>query len=231
MYFFYISQTESTQDHSKALQNLHFFSVTFWVQSGTQMRGRGQRGKKWSSFEGNLFLTGSFLLSANFPPGCLAIAVGVQLAQILKSLVPGQQIGLKWPNDILCNYKKIGGVLIEFEGNRAHIGIGMNVVIHPEDSTMPATHLQCYGDVSMNTLAQEIINNVHVNDFENFQSIQEAWWVFARDTIPYWGISKIISGEITGIDENGQLMIQTPDGKLIKRHQAFDNDLLIEDYQ
>jgi len=222
MYFFYIWQIDSTQNHSKALKNLHSGNVTFWVQSVCQIHGRGQRGKKWDCFEGNLFLTGSFLLPKIALSGRLAISVGVTLAKILQSFLPNQQIGLKWPNDLLCNNKKVGGVLVEIEGIFAHVGIGLNIFTHPDNTAMPATHLQAYKAVDVNALRCAIINAIGKDDLENFQSIQELWWLFAQNTISCWGASEFIGGEVIGIDGEGQLLVQAEDGQIFKRHHAFD---------
>lgn len=221
MYFFYVWQIDSTQNHSKALQNLHSMNVTFWTQSANQILGRGQRGKKWDSFEGNLFITGSFGLPEIAFLGRLSIVVGVKLAEILDSFLP-YQIGLKWPNDILCDRKKVGGILIELEDNRVLVGIGINIVQHPENTNMPATHLWAYCNVKINALVHEIINKVDFYCLENFETIQNAWWQFAKNTIAFWRVSKMIEGEIIGIDNEGQLLIRSQDAKISKRHQTFD---------
>lgn len=223
MYFFFIWQTDSTQNHSKALQKLHSTDVVFWIHAGSQISGRGQRGKKWTSIDGNLFLSGCFLLPQTAFFGRLAIIIGVSLAKILKLLLPNHQIGLKWPNDVLCENKKVGGVLIEIEENRAHIGIGINVSAHPSNTDMPATHLLAYGDLSKDLLIEHIIETIfEVKDLENFQEFQDIWWAFAKDSIPFWKIHEGIEGRIIGIDEEGKLLMQDHEGCIIKRYQALN---------
>ncbi len=86
MYFFFINATQSTQNHSKALSELHSGYVSFWTQSYRQKQGRGQRGRKWDSFSGNLFLTGCFPLQKKILPGRLSVSTGVFLARILQQL-------------------------------------------------------------------------------------------------------------------------------------------------
>jgi BirA family biotin operon repressor/biotin-[acetyl-CoA-carboxylase] ligase len=57
-----------------------------------------------------------------------ALAVGVAVAEALAPLVPGQDVGIRWPNDVLAGGKKLSGVLIEVLPNRLHVvGIGVNV--------------------------------------------------------------------------------------------------------
>jgi len=84
VYFFFTYVTHSTQDHGKALSELHLESVSFLVQSRYQILGRGQRGRKWDSSPGNLFLTGCFSSSKKILPGQLSILTGVFFAKILK---------------------------------------------------------------------------------------------------------------------------------------------------
>jgi BirA family biotin operon repressor/biotin-[acetyl-CoA-carboxylase] ligase len=195
--------------------------VTFWIQSERQTQGRGQRGQKWDSKVGNMFLTGCFFQPKKFSAGQLSISVGVTLAEILQSLLPKQQVELKWPNDVLLNQKKCGGILIEIDDN-IHIGIGINIVSHPDDTSMPATHLQSYEHVNRNDLIIKILETIpNFEDLKNFEKIQQMWWSFAKDSIPYWKAREPINGVILGIDEHGQLLIQSQNGEIIKRHQTF----------
>lgn len=98
-----------------------------------QTGGRGRRGRAWvSPLAANLYLS----LLRRFEGGLgamagLSLAVGVALAEALAGLGIGG-IGLKWPNDLLRDGCKLGGVLIEFAGEaggaaQAVIGIGLNV--------------------------------------------------------------------------------------------------------
>lgn len=98
-----------------------------------QTAGRGRRGRVWQSPpDANLYLS----VYRRFDPpmsalGGLSLAVGVALVQALSGLgVSG--LGLKWPNDLLRDGRKLGGILIESAGRslgpaRAVIGIGLNV--------------------------------------------------------------------------------------------------------
>jgi BirA family biotin operon repressor/biotin-[acetyl-CoA-carboxylase] ligase len=221
MYFFFIYATHSTQDHSKALSALHSNDVSFWVQSQRQAQGRGQRGRKWESISGNLFLTCCFPRRKNFSPGQLSISIGVSLAEILKLFLPKQHVELKWPNDVLLNHKKCGGVLIEADDN-IYIGIGVNITSHPDNTQMPATHLQAYEPIDINSLIIKIIDAIpNFEGLENFERMRHQWWSFAKNSLPYWGLREPVNGTICGIDEYGQLLIQSENGELTKRHQTF----------
>lgn len=97
-----------------------------------QTAGRGRRGRSWLSAPGDSL---TFSLLHRFPAGMpppagLSLAVGVAVARALDGL-GADGIRLKWPNDILADGAKLGGILVEtlIAGGRhaAVIGIGLNV--------------------------------------------------------------------------------------------------------
>lgn len=96
------------------------------VTADFQMRGRGQRGHEWQAEAGQ-----SALLSYVYrlPPGAVTAQLGLLIplavAEALATLGASPQI--KWPNDILLNGKKCGGILVEVAAGVAVLGIGLNV--------------------------------------------------------------------------------------------------------
>jgi BirA family transcriptional regulator, biotin operon repressor / biotin---[acetyl-CoA-carboxylase] ligase len=97
-----------------------------------QTAGRGRRGRVWQSALGASL---TFSLLWRFEKGAaalggLSLAVGLAVVNALQEL--GLEAKLKWPNDILANEKKLGGILIETQGDMlgptvAVIGIGINI--------------------------------------------------------------------------------------------------------
>ena len=98
-----------------------------------QTAGRGRRGRGWTSVIGGSL---TFSLGWRFEQGAgylsaLPLAVGLALAEALE--VEGfAGIELKWPNDLLHDGRKLGGILVELSGDAlgpsiAVIGIGLNV--------------------------------------------------------------------------------------------------------
>jgi BirA family biotin operon repressor/biotin-[acetyl-CoA-carboxylase] ligase len=103
-----------------------------------QTRGRGRLGRAWhSGIAGAL----TFSLLWRFERGVsglagLSLAVGVAVARVLNR--EGVAVGLKWPNDVLWQGRKLGGILIEVRGDSlgpcaAVIGIGLNVRLDAAD--------------------------------------------------------------------------------------------------
>ncbi len=112
------------------------------VVARSQSAGRGRGGRKWHSPPGGLYF--SILLSPN--PGRrstdLPLLAGVAMAQAIKESLPkSKDISLKWPNDILIDWKKVCGILCEGLADArisiCVIGIGVNV-------NVPLTELSSY---------------------------------------------------------------------------------------
>jgi len=109
------------------------------VIAGSQTAGRGRRGKNWLSLPGKgVYL--SLLLRPRWPAGeapFISFFAAVAVARALERLrIEG--VNLKWPNDVLVNGRKIGGVLIEPRVSSGKIefvvvGIGVNVGHSAED--------------------------------------------------------------------------------------------------
>jgi BirA family biotin operon repressor/biotin-[acetyl-CoA-carboxylase] ligase len=98
-----------------------------------QRGGRGRRGRHWASpLAANLYLS----LHRRFDGGVaalggLSLVVGIAVAEALRRLGYGA-VALKWPNDLLADGRKLGGILIELGGEvggpiQAVIGLGLNV--------------------------------------------------------------------------------------------------------
>jgi BirA family biotin operon repressor/biotin-[acetyl-CoA-carboxylase] ligase len=103
-----------------------------------QTAGRGRRGRSWIASPGDSL---TFSLLWRFAPGTapagLSLAVGLAVARALQKVGAGDT-ALKWPNDILRNRRKLGGILIELVPGAPHaavIGIGLNLHL---PAAMPA---------------------------------------------------------------------------------------------
>ena len=104
----------------------------FALLAERQLQGRGRRGRSWvSPLAGNLYLS----LAWGFETGVaqlagLSLALGIACARTLRDLGLSA-IAVKWPNDLVVGTAKLGGLLVEVEGElqgpcRAVIGLGLN---------------------------------------------------------------------------------------------------------
>ena len=150
-YFF--KKVKST--NNTALRLLKNGKLNGAIISEAQSKGRGQRGNKWISKKGNLFMTVFFEISNK-----LTLKKITQLnLSIIKRIIlkiTKTYAYVKLPNDILINKKKICGILQEivFKNNRKFIiiGIGINIVNSPNLINYPTTCINNYSKKKYNKI-------------------------------------------------------------------------------
>lgn len=197
-----------------------------------QTAGRGRRGRSWiSPFGANLYFSLLWRFPAN-PPALtgLSLVIGIAVAHALEKLgVEG--IGLKWPNDILWQQRKLGGILLEFGGESTgpcHVvaGVGVNVAMPQragqiiDQAWVDMRHILGSGTVSRNRMAGCLLSEM-VTACQRFQSwgfrpFREAWkpldLTFEQPvvlTLP----TQTITGIAKGIDAEGCLCLDTGSGR------------------
>ena len=104
------------------------------VVARRQTRGRGRGGHAWESPPGGLYATWLAWLPVR-SLAAVPMIVGVSLADAVEELVPGARVGLKWPNDLQVDGRKLGGVLCtsHSDADAAWVaaGFGVNVDAAP----------------------------------------------------------------------------------------------------
>jgi len=160
-----------------------------------QTGGRGRRGRRWlSPYGSGLCLSVSWCFSV-VPPAlsALSLAAGVAIHRALAVFEPAD-LGLKWPNDIVAGRRKLGGLLVDVEGEsqgpiKVVIGVGINIDVSEgldnelvnEVGLPPAglRELISSGDVSRNAVAANVINELHAVLVEfsrtGFESFVDEW--------------------------------------------------------
>ena len=115
------------------------------ILSNSQINGRGQYGKKWISYNGNLFVSffynlKNFNISLNKLTKVNCLIVKKCISHYYKS-----KIYFKSPNDLMIKKKKICGILQEkvnkFNNEYLIVGIGINLIESPVIKNYPTTHL------------------------------------------------------------------------------------------
>ncbi|MBW7909350.1 MAG: biotin--[acetyl-CoA-carboxylase] ligase [Kiritimatiellae bacterium] len=132
----------STNDVAKqmALQNA---PDGLAVVARNQTGGRGRRGRTWASFPGQAVYLSVLLRPPAWPPGevsWLGVLGGVAAANALHELGV-KNLRIKWPNDVLIEGRKIGGILVEprlGEGALAFAVLGIGINVQQEHSSWPA---------------------------------------------------------------------------------------------
>lgn len=111
----------STQDIARELP------IGSIVVADHQSAGRGRLDRRWDAPDGTALLA-SFVLEPN---PLLSLAAGVAAAEAC-----GPQVRLKWPNDLLVDGRKLGGILVEVVEGKAVCGIGINLSWAPPQGAM-----------------------------------------------------------------------------------------------
>ena len=132
------------------------------IIANEQKNGRGQYGKKWISYKGNLFV--SFFYKFDHLTISLKqiTKINCLLVKKLLSMYYNKKIIFKKPNDLLIKKKKICGILqetlIKFDGKYLILGIGINLVKSPYIKNYPTTSLSevLNRKVSTNQIRDEI---------------------------------------------------------------------------
>ena len=104
------------------------------VMAVTQSAGRGQIRRPWQSLPGNLHAVWRTPLLSRHWDGLSSLIPAWLTARTLKRL--GWDVRLKWPNDLVCMGRKIGGILMEQRGEAAMVGLGLNLAATPDSGTL-----------------------------------------------------------------------------------------------
>jgi BirA family biotin operon repressor/biotin-[acetyl-CoA-carboxylase] ligase len=202
-----------------------------FVLAETQSAGRGRRGRSWLSPPGlNLYLSCLKRFDGGFAAlSGLSLALGVVVLRALDSLgVAGA--GLKWPNDLLSERGKLGGILVELSGEyqgpcAAVIGIGLNLRLTEAlraQAGQPSDDLAgLNGGVppDRNRVAAALIHAL-VDGLAEFE--RDGFAGFAHAYRPYdllLGKSLHLTGALgeldgigAGVDARGALLLETSEG-------------------
>lgn len=219
---------DSTNEEAKRLaRGGGGHGAVIWAKHQTE--GKGRLGRSWVSSQGNLFV--SVLLQ----PGKkledlaqLSFVTGVAMLEAIADMLPEDKtITCKWPNDILIDDKKLGGILLEslqMEDGKHWVvaGIGINIDSCPPHTEFPATCLTQEGvelvsaKIILSRFIHHFIECYNTWDNKGFAPIRKSWTKYA------WNMGKPvtarlpnedITGTAEGIDAKGALQLKCKNGK------------------
>lgn len=205
------------------------------IVSDQQTAGRGRRGRSWNSPPGcNVYF--SLLLRPDFEPdrasmitlvAALAVAEGIQ-----NTYHNYESIGIKWPNDVIANEKKICGILTEMNAERDYIhyvvpGIGINVGKQkfPQEIANVASDLET--ELGQKVSRAELVSNI-IQAFETYYEvfcekkdmsglieIYNKLLVNRDREVRVLDPKGEYNGVARGINELGELLVETQDRGLV----------------
>ena len=166
-----------------------------------QTRGKGRAGRVWESPPGGLYLS---IISPSH--SLLPFIAGISVIQTLVGLK--NRLRLKWPNDIILDGKKVGGILCEDDGKSAVAGIGINLNNSPSfpNSTNLVSILKSFSTVFRGNLQKS--NQDIISRFRDYDCL------LGRDIS--WGEATGIAKSITS---DGSLEVLS-DGKLVNLYSG-----------
>jgi BirA family biotin operon repressor/biotin-[acetyl-CoA-carboxylase] ligase len=229
----YFESLASTNDLAKELGAKGAPEGTV-VLAESQTRGRGRLGRDWSSPPG-VGLYVSLLLRPQLPPTELppiTLTAAVATVRAVRR-VTGMAPGIKWPNDLLLNGKKLGGILTEMETESDQIrhlvvGLGLNInnLAFPPELKDSATSLALGGAGA--TFSRLLILQAWLEEFETlyerflaqeFASILAEWKKYSvtlgRPVTVRHG-PRQTSGQALEVAPDGALLVQTQSGELVR---------------
>lgn len=217
----------------------------FVVLSKLQTTGRGRLGRQWHSPEnGNLY--SSYAFRPQISPSQMSLFtlwMGVNICECINALCQ-VECKIKWPNDLHIDGKKVAGILTEarMEADivlNVVLGIGLNVnsdgADWPDELKAIATSLRQASnrDFDINKLVSTLTGRIAIAykkllDGTHRAALKERWSRYdtlaGQDITLLQGESRI-SGTASGIDSNGSLIIERPDGT---RYLARAGEVTIE---
>ncbi len=225
----YLPTVDST--NSWALEHLRDRSTgSVLVVTDQQTAGRGQRQNSW--FADSCSLTFSLVTElpkhqSRFDP-LISLSVAVWICQVLEAAVEAEgqtsrRIQIKWPNDILIDGKKAGGILIESlvgETEKQVIGIGLNINqaefdFDASSAVLPISMRQAFQRTFERTeLLVRIVSAIQhglnrgQSDEEMLASFSNRDFLLGRSVVVQMGDTRVV-GTCSGVNERGGLLVET----------------------
>jgi BirA family biotin operon repressor/biotin-[acetyl-CoA-carboxylase] ligase len=207
---------DSTNDECKRINSNKDILV---VTADKQTKGKGRKGKKWHSPEGNISLSIAFAdIGFDMP---ISIATGILVRDALSEVFNLSSIKLKWPNDLVYEKKKIGGILVEKEVfanyTKAIVGIGINLELDKKESWWGDLK-----DLNGKNLRDKIINRILMkfeillkNGLADWKSLWHESCIHNDAIISVAWNNETIKGKYLGINDAGELLLEKKTGNII----------------
>lgn len=198
-----------------------------------QSSGKGRRGRQWvSPFANNIYLSILWRFNQGLSGlGGLSLVIGVAVVRALQQLGIAD-LGLKWPNDIVWQNKKLGGILIEVIGETegpcsAVIGLGLNVYL-PAGTTASITQpwvdlerILGHPNTNRSHLTAALLNAIlpiladfNPNTLAAYLQEWRRYDCMKDKSVTLFMLDRQIQGVVQGINADGLLTLATQNGEV-----------------
>lgn len=209
------------------------------VLGDVQTAGRGRHGRGWVSPAGNLHA--SILLRPAGPLGAaatLSLVVALTVVEALDPLVGAPaRLAVKWPNDVLLDGAKLGGILLEGEDDGSGgcawlvVGLGLNLAAAPGLGETPYPAVSLTGAAGVDLPPEAFLERwlpvlaARLDGWTagGFAALRRPWLARAagagREASLRLGEGRVARGRFVDVGEDGALLIETAPGRVM-RHSA-----------
>lgn len=197
----------------------------FIVLAERQTSGRGRRGRNWiSPFGENLYYSLALQVSGGMRQlEGLSLVVGLALLRALRTAGVARA-GLKWPNDVLVDGRKIAGVLLELSGDPADVchlvigvGVNVNMLVDKVGIDQPWTSMRAELGVVVDRnefvceLNRQLSRYLAMHQAQGFPAMRDEWqgshlWQGRNVTLATGG--RPVNGVVLGVDEAGAIRLR-----------------------
>lgn len=222
------AEINSTNDRALGLCADSALSVPYLVLADQQTAGRGRGANRWWSNEGALLFSVIVdaaqlaLPESRWPQ--ISLTAGVSVCQVVGNVL-SESVGLKWPNDVWLNDRKVCGILVEIppvQRGRLVIGIGLNVnnsfAAAPPELRSIATSLrdESGSEFDRINLLGDVVRQLEA-DLRRLaaadSSLPDRWrrlCVLRERTVSLDMGQQVVTGRCLGLADDGALRLQTP---------------------
>jgi BirA family transcriptional regulator, biotin operon repressor / biotin---[acetyl-CoA-carboxylase] ligase len=193
-----------------------------WLIAAVQEEGRGRQGREWLSPTGNFHgSTVVELRPADPPPPSLALVCGVALIRAVEAAAPATGLMLKWPNDLLLGPGKLGGILLERNGDKVVAGFGVNLANAPGVTDRTTAALSSVALVSPEAFAP-LLAAAFDRELERWRGdlpALTALWMESAHKVGspltvHAGPDELLEGTFDGLEPDGALRLRLGSGEI-----------------
>lgn len=182
----------------------------------SQTKGKGRRGNKWEDKSGESLLFSVLLNYSDLPINTFTLVLGLAVINAVNKSCKNANIEIKWPNDIILNNKKLGGILCEREGNKLIVGMGFNILntkMNDLDANWTSFKKENI-EIDLNAFFTDLLINIenYYDDFckfgfQYFINDYKLNCININKTIIYEEGHKLVSAYVEDINLDGSLLV------------------------